>query len=168
MTIATMDQLQVTTMVAEADAAKVQVGQKATVSFSALGTSASGSVTAIDLTQTITNNVVEYGVTVLLDAAPAGVRLGQTSSVSIVTATRDNALSVPSSAITKTGPVSTVTLRRDGQDVVTTVQTGLVGDSGTEITSGLSEGDQVVISSSTTTGGTFTFPGGGLGGGLGR
>ena len=168
LTIATMDQLQVTTMVAEADAAKVQVGQKATVSFSALGTSANGSVTAIDLTQTISNNVVEYGVTVLLDSAPAGVRLGQTSSVSITTSTRDNVLSVPSSAITKSGPVSTVTVRKGGQDVVTTVATGLVGDSGTEITSGLSEGDQVVISSSTVTGGTFTFPGGGLGGGLGR
>lgn len=167
-TIATMDQLQVTTMVAEADAAKVQVGQKATVSFSALGSSANGSVTAIDLTQTINNNVVEYGVTVLLDSAPAGVRLGQTSSVSITTSTRDNVLSVPSSAITKSGPISTVTVRKDGQDVVTTVVTGLVGDSGTEITSGLSEGDQVVISSSTVTGGAFTFPGGGLGGGLGR
>jgi len=169
LTIATMDQLQVTTMVAEADAAKVQLGQKATVSFSALGSRANGSVTAIDLTQTISNNVVEYGVTVLLDSAPAGVRLGQTSSVSITTSTRDNVLSVPSSAITKSGPVSTVTVRKDGQDVVTSVVTGLVGDSGTEITSGLSEGDQVVISNSTVTGGTFTFPGGGgLGGGLGR
>jgi HlyD family secretion protein/macrolide-specific efflux system membrane fusion protein len=168
MTIASMDQLQVTTMVAEADAAKVQLGQKATVSFPALGTSASGSVTAIDLTQTVTNNVVEYGVTVLLDSAPTGVRLGQTSSVSITTATRDSGLSVPSSAITKSGPVSTVTVRKNGQDVVTVVGTGLVGDSGTEITSGLTEGDQVVISSSTGTGGTFTFPGGGLGGGLGQ
>jgi multidrug efflux pump subunit AcrA (membrane-fusion protein) len=168
LTIATMDQLQVTTMVAEADAAKVQLGQKATVSFSALASSANGSVTAIDLTQTISNNVVEYGVTVLLDSAPAGVRLGQTSSVSITTSTRDNVLSVPSSAITKTGPISTVTVRKDGKDVVTTVVTGLVGDSGTEITSGLSEGDQVVITSSAATGGTFTFPGGGLGGGLGR
>jgi len=167
LTIATMDQLQVRTMVAEADAAKVQVGQKATVSFSALGTSASGSVTSIDLTQTVSNNVVEYGVTVLLDAAPSGVRLGQTSSVSITTATRDAVLSVPSSAITKSGPISTVTVRKDGQDVVTTVGTGLVGDSGTEITSGLSEGDQVVISSSTGTNGGFTFPGGGFGGGLG-
>ena len=167
LTIASMDQLEVTTMVAEADAAKVKLGQKATVSFSALGTSASGSVTAIDLTQTISNNVVEYGVTVLLDAAPAGVRLGQTSSVSITTATLDNVLSVPSSAITKSGPISTVTVRKNGQDVVTTVQTGLVGDSGTEITSGLSEGDQVVISTSTGTGPAFSFPGGGLGGGLG-
>jgi multidrug efflux pump subunit AcrA (membrane-fusion protein) len=167
-TIATMDQLQVTTMVAEADAAKVQTGQKATVSFSALGTTASGSVTAIDLTQTVSNNVVEYGVTVLLDKAPSGVRLGQTSSVSITTATRENVLSVPSSAITKAGPISTVTVRKDGQDVVTTVQTGLVGDSGTEITSGLSEGDQVVVSTTSDTTGAFTFPGGGLGGGLGR
>jgi len=141
------------------------LGQPATVTFSALNTSTPGTVTAMDLASTVTNNVVEYGVTVTLDSPPTGLRLGQTASVSITTGTKASVLYVPSSSITTVGPLKTVTLRKAGKDTPTTVQTGFVGDSGTEITSGLAEGDVVVLSASSGgTGGGFTFPGGGLGG----
>ena len=40
--------------------------QPATVTFSALNETATGTVTAIDLQDTVNNNVVEYGVTVSL------------------------------------------------------------------------------------------------------
>lgn len=161
--------LQVTSMVAEADAAKVQVGDSATVTFSALDESARGRVTSIDLQDTVSNNVVEYGVTVTLSDAPRKVRLGQTASVSIVTGVARNVLTVPSSAVTSVGNNSTVTVLQNNQQSVQPVQVGLVGDSSTEITSGLSEGDVVVLSSGTDSSG-FTFPGGGIpgvGGGLG-
>ena len=147
--------------------AKVALGQSATVTFPALTTSTKGTVTAMDLASTVTNNVVEYGVTVTLDSPPTGLRLGQTASVSITTGTKASVLYVPSSSITAVGPLKTVTLRKAGKDTPTTVQTGFVGDSGTEITSGLAEGDVVVLSASSGgTGGGFTFPGGGLGGGI--
>ena len=165
--LSSMSNLQVTTMVAEADAAKVALGQSATVTFPALTTSTKGTVTAMDLASTVTNNVVEYGVTVTLDSPPTGLRLGQTASVSITTGTKASVLYVPSSSITTLGPLKTVTLRKAGKDTATTVQTGFVGDSGTEVTSGLAEGDVVVLSASSAgTGGGFTFPGGGFGGGI--
>ena len=167
MVLSSLSNLQVTTMVAEADAAKVALGQPATVTFPALTTSTKGSVTAMDLASTVTNNVVEYGVTVTLDSPPTGLRLGQTASVSITTGTKASVLYVPSSSITTVGPLKTVTLRKAGKDTPTTVQTGFVGDSGTEITSGLAEGDVVVLSASSGgTGGGFTFPGGGFGGAI--
>jgi macrolide-specific efflux system membrane fusion protein len=153
-------------MVAEADAAKVQVGDSATVTFSALDESARGRVTSIDLQDTVSNNVVEYGVTVTLTDAPRKVRLGQTASVSIVTGVARNVLTVPSSAVTSVGNNSTVTVLQDGQQSVRPVQVGLVGDSSTEITSGLSEGDVVVLTTGTGSSG-FTFPGGGIPGGFG-
>jgi macrolide-specific efflux system membrane fusion protein len=153
-------------MVAEADAANVHVGDRATVTFSALDRTAQGRVTSIDLQDTVSNNVVEYGVTVTLNGAPHQIRLGQTASVSIVTGVARNVLTVPSSAVTTTGNTSTVTVEENGQQSVRPVQVGFVGDSTTEITSGLSEGDVVVVS--TGTGGTgFTFPGGGVPGGFG-
>jgi len=162
--------LQVTSMVAEADAAKVQVGDTATVTFSALDESARGRVTSIDLQDTVSNNVVEYGVTVTLSDTPRKVRLGQTASVSIVTGVARNVLTVPSSAVTSVGNNSTVTVLQNGQQSVRPVQVGLVGDSSTEITSGLSEGDVVVLTTGTGSSG-LTFPGGdipgGFGGGLG-
>ncbi len=48
------------------------------------------------------------------------------------------------------------------------MQTGLAGDSGTEITGGLAEGDVVVLPTSSGLPGGFTFPGGGLPGGISR
>ena len=79
--LSSMSDLQVTTMVAEADAAKVNIGQTATITFSALNETAAGTVTAMDLQATVNNNVVEYGVTVTPDRPSADLRLGQTASV---------------------------------------------------------------------------------------
>jgi len=158
--------LQVKSMVAEADAAKVKIGDHATVTFSALDETVRGRVTSIDLEDTVSNNVVEYGVTVTLNGAPRTVRLGQTASVSIVTGVARNVVTVPSSAVTTVGNTSTVTLLQNGQQSVQPVEVGLVGDSSTEITSGLKAGDVVVLSTGTASSG-FTFPGGGVPGGFG-
>ena len=158
--------LQVKSMVAEADAAKVKIGDRATVTFSALDETVQGRVTSIDLQDTVSNNVVEYGVTVTLNGPPRTIRLGQTASVSLVTGVARNVLTVPSSAVTTVGNTSTVTLLQNGQQSVRPVQVGLVGDSSTEITSGLQAGDVVVLATGTGSSG-FTFPGGGVPGGFG-
>jgi len=165
--ISSLSHLQVTSKVAEADANSVKVGQQATVTFSAANVTANGTVTQLDVEDTVSNNVVEYGVTVSLDDPPAGLKLGQTASVSITTGTKADVLSVPTSAVTTVGTRHSVTVRKNGKDSVVQVQTGLTGDSTTEVTSGLSDGDVVVIPTSSGSTGGFTFPGGGPGGGLG-
>jgi multidrug efflux pump subunit AcrA (membrane-fusion protein) len=172
LTLSSLSDLQVTTKVAEADASHVRIGQSATITFSASSNTAQGTVTAIDVSSTVTNNVVEYGVTVTLTDPPKVLKLGQTASVSITTATVENALSVPTSAVTRVGNSATVTVRKDGVDTPTPVTLGVEGDSSTEIKSGVSEGTTVVLSSGSGLPSGFTFPsggfpGGGLGGGLG-
>jgi multidrug efflux pump subunit AcrA (membrane-fusion protein) len=162
--ISSLDALQVVSKVAEADASKVALGQPATITFSAAGKSAQGTVTAIDVQDTVTNNVVEYGVTVTLDTPDHSLKLGQTASVSITTGSRKNVLSVPSSAITKIGGLSTVTVRKDGADKVANVTVGLEGNDRTEIVSGVNAGDVVVLPSNSGLPSGFTFPTGGLGG----
>jgi macrolide-specific efflux system membrane fusion protein len=99
-----------------------------------------------------------------------------TANVSVVTASRDNVVEVPSAAISTAGGQSTVTVRVNGKDQVTPVQTGLKGDGTTEIVSGLNDGDQVVMSVGVVSGNsnpsgrtgtqtrTGTFGGGGFGG----
>ena len=120
--------------------------------------------------ETVTNNVVEYGVTVSLVEGTKGLKLGQTADVSIETGSASGVLYVPTSAVTTVGAISTVTVRTDGVDTPTVVQTGLEGNSRTEIVSGLAEGDVVVIPTTADSGTGFTFPGGGspLGGGFPR
>jgi hypothetical protein len=162
----------VTALVAEADAAKVKAGQKATVSFSAAGVSANGIVSAIDLQDTVTSNVVQYGVTVTLTDPQSALRIGQTASVSITTSTKAGVLTVPNAAITTAGPISTVTVQKDGVNKTVPVTKGIAGDSATEISGDIQDGDTVVLPAAggAGAGAGFALPGGvgGLGAGVGR
>jgi macrolide-specific efflux system membrane fusion protein len=175
MTIADTSKLDIKGQFTEADVAKIKKGRQANVSFDAMpGTRATGTVTAIDQTSTTSNNVVQYGVTVTLDDVPSGLRIGATATVVVTTARATNVLYVPSAAVRTAGGQSTVTVLSGGKQITRVVQTGAQGDQGTEIKSGLNEGDQVVIVTTTGTGtGSGGFPtgrfpgGGGIGGGGG-
>jgi len=170
--IADLTRMQVTAPFAEADATKLKEKQVATVTWNALsGTSQSGKVVTIDPSATTANNVVTYGVTLSLDKVPTGAKVGQTVSVSVVTGSAENALFVNSAAITTVGNRHSVTVVTNGQQETRQVEIGLVGDQSTQITSGATVGEQLVVTTaSTTTGsGTGGFQGGGgfTGGGQG-
>ncbi len=166
-TIADVSKMTVTANIAEADIASVTVGQAAKVTFPALtGVTATAKVTAVSPTATASNSVVTYATTITLDSIPTGLRLGQTASVSITTATsKDDALYVPTAAITTaTDGTKTVKVVTSSGTKTVTVKTGVVGDAGTQITSGLTLGQTVVIGSvAATTGGTGTSGTGGTG-----
>ncbi len=159
--------LQVVASFSEADALKVEVGQVAVVTFDALpDVTSTGTVTAVDiLPSTGTSGVTTYSATVTLDDEPEGVRQGMSASVVVTTSEVADVLWAPTAAITTAGGVSTVTVRVNGVDSTVTVTTGLAGDTGTEITSGVAVGDELVVSTTDGSGG-FTFPVGGIPGGL--
>ena len=98
--IANPSELAVTANIAEADAAKVQLGQAARITFPATNATATGTVTQITPQSTVTNNVVQYPVQVSLATAPPGVGVGNTASLSITTGTKSGVLVAPTSAIT--------------------------------------------------------------------
>jgi multidrug efflux pump subunit AcrA (membrane-fusion protein) len=179
-TLTDLDTMQVVAGFSEADAAKVQVGQPATVTFDALpGEEVAADVVAVDTESTVTSNVVTYDVTVLLHQSVDGLKSGMTASVEVVVDKADGVLEVPSAAVSSRGGSSTVTvLDADGERSTKAVSVGVEGDDATEITSGLQEGDEVVtsggtsaVSTGTGTGGGFPGGGGGVrigGGGFGR
>src|SRR4051812_23046815 len=173
-TIADVSSYVVTTNIAEADIAKVTVGQAATITFPALpGTTATAKVTAISPTATSSNSVVTYATTITLDKIPDGLRLGQTAQVAITIATSSpDALYVPAAAITTANGTSTVKVvdPKTKKVTVTDVTLGVVGDEGTEIKTGLKAGETIVIgtvvpsSGTGNTNGTNTDKRGGFGG----
>lgn len=169
-TLVSAKTLEVTADVAEADINDVKVGQSVTVTLSANDKELKGTVAEVADTSTVTNNVVEYAVTVRLDKSK-GVKLGATAQLVITTGEKQSVLRVSSSALTTVGNITTATVRTsDGSTVTRQVTTGLKGDTYTEVLSGLQAGDVVVLPQQTTTGSTgFTFPRGGgpVGGGLG-
>jgi signal transduction histidine kinase len=97
-----------------------------------------------------------------LTSLPTGIRIGQSTTVVVTIQTKANVLAVPNAAVTTVGGFSVVTLA--GQSQPTRVQIGLVGDSFTEITSGLTAGQQVVLPAVNTSGTTTNPFGGGFGG----
>ncbi|MFD7155319.1 efflux RND transporter periplasmic adaptor subunit [Kribbella sp. NPDC059898] len=181
--ISDLKSLQVVAAFAEADAIKIKAGQSATVTLNAQpGTTYTASLASVSPTPTTTNGVVSYSATFSLAKLPANARIGQTANVTVQTAKATNALYVPSMAITTTGTTSTVTMANGGG--TRDVKVGVRGDSYTQITSGVNEGDQIELLTGAI-GGTGTqngqnrtgtgqlpggggqFPGGGLGGGAG-
>ena len=156
----------------ESDAAKIKLGQPATLTVSALpNVQLAAHVVQFDTVSTLVSNVVTYYATLQLDRTDSGVKPGMTVSTSVIVGKADNALHVPTAAVRGSGGTGTVTLvDAKGVQTRTTVATGLAGDDQTVILSGLKEGDNVVVSTgslgTTGTTGTTITPGG-LGGGLG-
>lgn len=165
--------MEATASFAESDAAKLKVGQASTVTIPALSNKElAAHVVAVDEVGSSTSSVVQYTVTVTLDRNDAELKPGMTANVSIVTAERDNVLTVPSSAVTGSGANATVkVVDAKGNQTSTPVVAGLVGDSTTEIVSGLKAGQTIVTStvtasltstnSNSTSGAGAVFGGGG-------
>lgn len=156
MTIIDLDRFQAAITVAESDIASVEVGQKAIITFDALPElTLTGKVKSIDFSGTNSSGVVSYEVLVTPDVANAGVKGGMTVSVDIITAVATDVLAVPSSAVKTSASGSYVqVVDENGGASNVTVETGLSNDSYTEIVSGLTEGQEIIVS--TTTAGSTT------------
>jgi multidrug efflux pump subunit AcrA (membrane-fusion protein) len=157
---------------AETDAARLKANQTASATFDAInGLSLPAHVLAVSVTATVISNVVNYYATFTFDDSDPRLKAGMTANLSVVVNEADNVLVVPSSAITRRGQAATVTvLQSDGTRVITPIETGVVGDSTTEVTSGVKAGDKVLLptlNSSTRTGGGGVVFGGGRGPGGG-
>jgi multidrug efflux pump subunit AcrA (membrane-fusion protein) len=165
--------MQVTAAFAESDVAKLAIAQPATVTISALGSAElAAHVAAIDPIASSSSSVVQYTVTFALDRANKQLKPGMTATVAVTTAEKDNVLQVPSAAVTGSGRTARVTVQKNGVSQTVPVVAGLVGDSSTEIVSGLTAGETYVISTTVArqTGaatGTTTTPATRAGGGLG-
>ncbi|MFF4412322.1 efflux RND transporter periplasmic adaptor subunit [Streptosporangium sp. NPDC001559] len=161
-------ELQLVGTFTESDITKLKIGQSAAVTFDALpGVTATGKVTQIQPTAATSNNVVQYPVTISFVQVPSEIRLGQTATVKVAVGQAENVLAVPSTVVTTTGGRSTVTVLRNGAQTPVQVEIGVRGDTLTEITSGLVEGDQVVRPAATGTNQQGGFPGFGGGGNRG-
>ncbi|MFA4928795.1 MAG: HlyD family efflux transporter periplasmic adaptor subunit, partial [Patulibacter sp.] len=162
-TLQSIERLNLEVSFSESDIDDLKVGQAAAVTVTALdGVQLSATVKRIGLTASTTSGVVSYPVTLAVKQRADGVRSGMSASAEVVVEQAKGVV-VPSQAVRG----RSVTVRRDGKDEQVTVQTGVVGDSTTLISSGLSAGDVVVLPTLTVSGGGAAggIPGGGGAGG---
>ncbi len=136
--------------VPESDVAEVVIGMKAKVTFDSLSQSDvfEAEVTDIDDAATVSQGVVSYMARFRLSSADDRFREGMTANIDIETARAENALVIPFRAISREGTSSSVEVKRsEGVFETVGIRTGIEGDDGSvEVTSGLREGDEVVVS----------------------
>ncbi len=157
----------------EIDAAKVTLGEQATLTLDALpDITLTGKVSQIDMIGTVAQGVVNYTVQITLDTDDEKIKPGMSVSASIITDNHPNVLTVPNSAVHTQGTQSYV-LTYKKSDVASTdtsgnitlntspaqlpVEVGIANDTVTEILSGLQAGDDIItqtISATKTTAST--------------
>jgi multidrug resistance efflux pump len=165
------NQMEVSASATETDYPSLKLGQTVSVSITALGQTATGTVKEINPigTSSGTGGVVSYPVIVTIDPVPDKTASGMSADIEVTTAEAADVLSVPATALDgAAGNYSVMVLGSDGVATAQAVQVGLVTSSLAEIKAGLSEGQTVVTGVNTARTGTATTTnGGGFGGGLG-
>jgi HlyD family secretion protein len=171
-TVADPNVIEVTGLVDEVDIAQVRVGMAAQVSLTAMPQlQARGQVDRISLVPAgQQGGVVSYPVTIALQlgggrGGALTIRDGMTVTTSIIVNQREDVLLVPTGAVRREDGGMVVTVVVDDVTRETrSVSVGLSDSVRVEITEGLAEGEQVLVSGGATTFQTNFFRGGGAGG----
>jgi len=166
------NQMIATVSLNEVDVAKIEVGDKSTLTFDAIeDLSISGKVIEIDTLGTVSQGVVTYNVNIAFDTQDERIKPSMSVSAAIITDALQDILMVPNSAVKTQGDISyvevlenidtagaanlsTITTLIQPKQVV--VEAGLSNDSETEVSGDeLKEGD-LVITRTVTAGKTST------------
>lgn len=139
----------------EADISQVQIGQPVEVTFDAFGPEQKyqASISHIDPASTVVSGVVNYKIQAEIGGDLALIRPGMTANMTIVVADKKSVLVVPTRAIIdgKQGKVvRVITDAKKKTFTETPVTLGIEGDDGTEVMSGLSEGQSIVVLTTAT------------------
>jgi HlyD family secretion protein len=175
-TMADLSQLELTINVAEVDVGKIRLGQKAEVTVDAQPDKTfTGTVSRIAPSSAATSGVVNYPVTVQLDAKGLdGVRPGMTSMANLLSDAAPDTWLVPTSALVDQGGNSVVMIvRGDRRMPITVTRQGSQGEWTIVQSPELQKGDQAIGSVSSylqQNNNRFGAPGGipGIGGGGAR
>jgi HlyD family secretion protein len=146
-TLGGVDDTEITAQFTESDVAHLAVGQSASITLpDRAGQKYTGKVSQVSPAGTTSGRLVRYAVLIAFDQVPADLLYGQSANVAVTTQSVANVLYVSSSAVTNiANGTGTVTVRANGHDERRIVHIGLRGDQYTEIQSGLSQGEAVVV-----------------------
>lgn len=164
------DAWEATATVGDSDLPHLAVGNQVELTVDGLEDTVFGTVATIGLLPSTSSGTATYPVTISVTGSPEGLHDGVTADAEIIYERRTDVLTVPSAAVRTVDGESVVTQAgEDGEEVTTVVTVGETTGSLVEITSGLEEGDEVLVQvvqrTETGTGGesgqTGQMPGGG-------
>ena len=125
---------------------EIKTGDQAMITTEGANAPVTGTVGSVGLIASTSSGVATFPVVVDVSGTPSGLYAGASANVTIIYKQVANALVVPSAAV-QPGPRgnSTVTVMINGRQVARNVTSGIVSGGLTQITSGLTVGEQVVV-----------------------
>ena len=136
------EQMKITVSVSEALVPKLAIGDQADVVVSAAGAQFSGTVRSVEKAANMQTQL--YTVTLSVPAKVSGLLSGMFAEVTFHTDRADGVITVPSQAILTSGETRYVFVVEDGAAKYVEVTLGMMGSGVTEVTSGLTAGQQLV------------------------
>lgn len=134
--------MKITVSVSETLAPKLSIGDSADVSISSAGKTFTASIRSVERTANAVTKL--YTVTLMAPSDMQGLLSGMFADVTFHTDTSENAIVVPTEAILTSGSTQYVYVVENDAAKYAEVVTGLTGNGVTEITAGLTEGQQLV------------------------
>jgi multidrug efflux pump subunit AcrA (membrane-fusion protein) len=190
-TVISSDRYTVAASVGSADLARVKKGLQAQITTTGSTTTIFGTVSSVAVmassgsSSSGTSGSATFDVTIDVTGSQKSLYAGASATVTILVSQRADVLTVPTAALTTVSGKTMVNKLVDGKPVQTEVTLGQSYGATTEVTKGLAEGDQVVLSTAARVpgsgasqrgtsggygGGGYTggggFPGAGTGGGF--
>ena len=136
------EQMKITVSVSEALVPKLAIGDQADVVVSAAGAQFSGTVRSVEKAANMQTQL--YTVTLSVPAEVSGLLSGMFAEVTFHTDRADGVIVVPSQAVLTRGETRYVFVVEDGAAKYVEVTLGMMGSGVTEVTSGLTAGQQLV------------------------
>jgi multidrug efflux pump subunit AcrA (membrane-fusion protein) len=149
---------------------ELKIGDAVAITVPSRSKPLAGTVSSIGILNESTSTTPSYDVTVAVTDTNVSILNGASASMIVTADVAKSVLTVPTSAIHRASRTYTVDVLKDGKEVATKVSVGASGTELTQITSGISAGDMIILAdvSSTTIGDststTTTSSSGGLSG----
>ena len=143
----------VNSTVGMADLASLKQGLTCAVTATGGTASLAGTLTSIGIVGSTSAGTTSYPIIVTLTGNPTGLYVGGSADVTIVVSSV-TALTVPTAAVQQESGQAYVTLVKNGVQTKTNVTVGRTFGIRTEITNGVAEGDEVLVTTQATSTGT--------------
>ncbi len=148
-TIVTMitDGLQIKANIPETDIADISVGNPVEITLDAFDITEifTGKILAIDPAETVIQGVIYYEASIGLERNDPRIKPGMTTDLDILSAEKNDALTVSPEAVQYEDDQPFVFVLENNEKIRKDITIGLEGDDAIEISSGISEGDRVIL-----------------------
>jgi macrolide-specific efflux system membrane fusion protein len=124
---------------------RIKAGDQAVITTQNAAGPVLGTVASIGLVASVSSGVATFPVVINVTGTPSGLYEGASATVSIIYNQVSNVLAVPAAAISMSGGKSVVHTMVHGHRAAKDVTTGLTAGGLTQITGGLTAGEQVVV-----------------------